>query len=87
MSQRKKLLERLQSNPDDFTSAELETLMNQCGCRKSNKGKTSGSRIAYVHQETGRMFLAHSPHPARVLKHYQVKAVIGFLDSIGMLEE
>lgn len=86
MSQREKLLARLLSEPNDFTSAELETLMRQCGCEKNHRGKTSGSAIAYVHQESGRVFKAHSPHPAKVLKHYQVTEVIEFLRGIGAME-
>lgn len=74
---------RLMSEPGDFTMDELETLMLHCGCQKNHRGKTSGSAIAYVHQESGRVFKAHSPHPGNVLKHYQVAAVIDFLRSIG----
>lgn len=86
MSRREKLLERLMSRPDDFTSDELETVMLQCGCRKSSRGKTSGSAIAYIHVKSGRVFKAHSPHPAKVLKHYQVAAVIEFLQSVGEIK-
>jgi len=86
MSRREKLLERLLSGPSDFATDELETLMRQYGCRKSDCGKTSGSAIAYVHEASGRVLRMHSSHPRKVLKHYQVADVIEFLRGIGAVE-
>lgn len=83
MSQKDSLIARLQSKPKDFTIDELDSLMNRCGCRKINRGKTSGSAIAYVHDKTGRKIKLHSPHPQKELKLYMISLVIDFLSEIG----
>ena len=45
---KEKLLARLKSNPKDFTFEEMETLLTTLGFEKSNKGKTSGSRVKFM---------------------------------------
>ena len=82
MSKKENLIQRLRSKPKDFTVKELDALMTQCGCEKSTKGKTSGSRIAYIHLETSRVLNMHSPHPKKELKPYMINDVINFLESV-----
>ena len=53
MSQKDSLVERLLSKPKDFTIDELESLMGKCCCKKFNRGRTSGSAIAYIHEAKG----------------------------------
>ena len=45
MGQKEKLLKRLKTRPKDFTFEEAETLLRYFAYRRSNKGKTSGSRV------------------------------------------
>ena len=50
MSKKQKLINRLKTKPKDMTFNELETLMSSLGYSRSNKGKTSGSRIKFLIQ-------------------------------------
>ena len=50
MGQKDKLIERLQSKPKDFTFEEAETLLSFLSYRRSNKGKTSGSRVILANE-------------------------------------
>jgi hypothetical protein len=47
MSKKDKLIKRLKSKPRDFTFDEAEALLLTLGFRKSNKGKTSGSKVIF----------------------------------------
>ena len=51
MSKKEKLIDRIQEVPKDFTFNELDTLLTYFGFEKSNKGKTSGSRVKFYHSE------------------------------------
>lgn len=51
MGTKEKLIARFRSMPTDFTFDELERLLKIFGYEKSNKGKTSGSRIIYKNNE------------------------------------
>ena len=85
MSQKDTLIKRLKSRPTDFTIYELDSLMSKCGCRKSVRGKTSGSAIAYIHEGTGKILSMHSPHPKKVLKKYVIDDVLDFLALISAI--
>lgn len=85
MSQKEDLINRLKTKPKDFTTSELESLMSKCGCVKSNRGRTSGSAIAYVHEKTGRVLKFHSPHPKKELKRYMIDLVLDFLRDIDAI--
>ena len=45
MGTKEKLIERFRSLPTDFTFDEMEKLLGYFGYERSNKGKTSGSRV------------------------------------------
>jgi hypothetical protein len=47
----KKLKNRLLSKPKDFRWDELKTLLQSYGHREFNAGKTSGSRVRFVHDK------------------------------------
>ncbi len=74
MGQKEKLLKKLNSNPKDFTFDEAETLLHYFNYRKSNKGRTSGSRVMFtnINQPNIKITL-HKPHPRKELLGYQVK--------------
>ena len=73
MSKKEKLINKLKSNPKDFTFDDAESLLGYLGYRKSNKGRTSGSRVKFANGDTGDLILLHRPHPQKELREYQVK--------------
>ena len=75
MGTKEKLVDRLKSQPKDFTFEEAERLLTLFGYTKSNKGKTSGSRVMFI-DEQNRKILLHKPHPGNILKTYALKDII-----------
>lgn len=75
MGTKEKLVDRLKSQPKDFTFEEAERLLTLFGYTKSNKGKTSGSRVMFI-DEQKRKILLHKPHPRNILKTYALKDII-----------
>lgn len=84
MSKKEKLINRLKQKPKDFTYEEARTILNYYGFIEYNKGKTSGSRVIFIHKQTGLEIMLHRPHPSNVLKHYQIEIL---LEAIKKLEE
>lgn len=75
MGTKEKLVDRLKSQPKDFTFEEAERLLTLFGYTKSNKGKTSGSRVMFI-DEQKRKILLHKPHPGNILRTYALKDII-----------
>jgi predicted RNA binding protein YcfA (HicA-like mRNA interferase family) len=74
MSKKQKLIERLRLKPRDFTFEEMESLLLSLGFKKSNKGRTSGSRVLF---ELGDVSIdLHKPHPQKELPMYQIKKIL-----------
>lgn len=84
MGQKEKLIKRLKSKPKDFTFDDAETLLNYLSYSRSNKGKTSGSRIIFISENHGAILL-HKPHPRKELKAYQIKQLIDILEQEGLI--
>ncbi len=76
MSKKEKLKKRFLSKPRDFTFDELTSLLTGLGYEIHNKGKTSGSRVAFTHLTTKHIITLHKPHPSNVLKAYQVNEIL-----------
>ena len=70
MSKFEKLKDRLLRKPKDFTYDELRTLLITLGYLESNKGKTSGSRVAFIHRDSQHILRIHKPHPQNIIKGY-----------------
>ena len=85
MSKKEKLKKRFLTKPRDFTFDELTSLLIALGYKISNKGKTSGSRVSFVHSITGHIIALHKPHPANTLKVYQVNEILDELDKQQLL--
>jgi hypothetical protein len=51
---------------------------------KSNKGKTSGSRVKFESEIYGAILL-HKPHPQKELKAYQIKQLVEKLEQEGLI--
>jgi len=82
VSKHEKLLKRLASRPADFTWAELVSLMASL---EFEMEKASGSGRKFVHPVRESVLYIHEPHPAKVLKSYQVRDAVFFLRKEGIL--
>ena len=85
MSKFDKLLERFLSKPKDFTYQELKSLLNGFGYIESNKGKTSGSRVSFIKNDSMHIIMLHKPHPNNELKRYQIDLIIEELKEQGLI--
>lgn len=74
MGTKEKLIERLKGLPKDFTFDEAERLLTRLGYAKSNKGKTSGSKVLFIDKQN-RKILLHRPHPGNIIKDYALKEI------------
>ena len=77
-------IQRLKSKPKDFTFNDAETLLKYLNYARSDKGKTSGSRVIFVNNEHGSILL-HKPHPQKELKAYQIKQLIEILEQEDLI--
>lgn len=84
MGQKEKLIRKLKSYPRDMTFDEAETLLRYLTYIRSNKGKTSGSRVMFT-SDTHPPILLHKPHPRKELLEYQVKQLIEILEQEGLI--
>jgi len=87
MSSYEKLLERFLRFPTDFTWDELNRLLNKHGYYQNNKGKTSGSRVAFEKRDSDISLDLHRPHPRNNLKPYQMKDIFEFLKKIEEIKK
>jgi hypothetical protein len=85
MSRRQKLLTRFLAKPTDFTFEDVGALLGGCGYRKMKSGKTSGSQAAFIHEKSKHIIRLHRPHPAAILKRYQLDDIEGELRRKGFL--
>ena len=85
MGQKEKLILKLRSNPKTFTFDDAETILGYFTYTRSNKGKTSGSRVMFTSAEYRTKILLHKPHPRKELLEYQVKQLIEQLEQEGLL--
>lgn len=84
MTQKDKLIKRLKAKPKDFSFEEVEVLLRYLGYVKTEKGKTSGSRVMFMHDER-KPILLHKPHPRKELSEYQIKQLRDVLEREGLL--
>lgn len=84
MGQKEKLIEHLKSKPKDFTFSDVETLLGYFNYKRSNKGRTSGSRVMFISDDHPPIML-HKPHPRKELLAYQIKQLIEILEQEGLL--
>lgn len=84
MGQKDKLIRKLKSKPRDFTFDEAQTLLEYLSYVRSDKGRTSGSRVMFTSAEHGTI-LMHKPHPRKELLEYQVKQLREKLEQEGLI--
>lgn len=82
--QRDKKIVRLLSKPKDYTYSELKQVLGILGYKELNKGKTSGSRVAFSNEEK-RVIRTHKPHPDDHVKGYVLDEVVKALRENGDL--
>lgn len=85
MVTKEKLIERFKNQPKDFTFDEMEKLLFIFGYVKSDKGKTSGSRVIYKNGNK-RPIMLHKPHPGNIIKSYAMKQVLNDLTEAGFIK-
>lgn len=78
-----KLIQKLKSKPKNFTFDEAEKLLQYFSFTKSNKGKTSGSRVLFSNGIS--RLLMYKPHPINELKTYQIAQLLTFLEKEGLI--
>ncbi len=79
-----KLIERLLSEPMDFTWDELQKVLSHFGYEELKRGKTGGSRRKFA-DEQKHIISLHKPHPGNILKRYQVEDVVSSLKEKGKI--
>lgn len=84
MGQKEKLIQKLKSRPKDFTFEEAESLLGHFSYSRSDKGRTSGSRVMFVSEQYAPILL-HKPHPRKELLSYQVKQLVDTLEQEGLI--
>ena len=84
MSKLEKQKARLLEKPKDYKWSELKNLLKSMGYKEFNSGKTSGSRVRFIHAVYGQINL-HKPHPRPILKMYQIKQLVEQLKKEGLL--
>ena len=85
MGQKEKLIAKLMSHPKNFTFDDAESLLGYFTYYRSNKGKTSGSRVIFTSDLYKTKILLHKRHPSKELLEYQVKQLIDNLREEGLL--
>lgn len=84
MGKKEKLIKKLKSKPKDMTFEEAETLLKYLAYTRSDKGRTSGSRVMFTSNDHAPILL-HKPHPGKELLAYQVKQLAEILEQEGLI--
>ena len=84
MGRKEKLIKELKKRPKTFAFADAESLLNYLDFVRSDKGRTSGSRIMFV-SKTHDAILLHKPHLQKDLKTYQIKQLADYLEQEGLI--
>jgi len=79
MSKYDKVLLKLLNRNSTITYQEIKYLLGKLGYEESQKGKTSGSRVAFINVEDKHIIRLHKPHPGNELKDYVKREVISEL--------
>ncbi len=76
MSRLSKIVERLLDPRTRITFQELEYLLGKLEYIEKKTGKTSGSRRAYINQDSKHIMRLYKPHPGNELKRYAKNYII-----------
>ena len=84
MWKKEKLIKELKKRPKTFAYSDAESLLNYLNFVRSDKGRTSGSRVMFTNEAHGSILL-HKPHPQKDLKSYQIKQLADYLGQEGLI--
>ena len=87
MNKREKLIRRFRTLPKDFTFDEVLALFEGYGFELDNKGATSGSRVKFYHSVDQKVYVMHKPHPSNIVKGYQMRNILNFLNDNDYLKK
>ena len=79
MGKHEKLLEKFLRKPKNFTFDELVVLLKGFGYIVEQRGRTSGSAVAFYNEKLNDKILIHKPHPQKEVKKYVLELIIGKL--------
>lgn len=85
MGTKDKLRERFINLPSDFTFDEMQRLLESYGYERSDKGRTSGSRVIFKNGDK-RPIMLHKSHPGNIVKGYAMKQVFDDLKEAGYIK-
>lgn len=85
MSKRQKLIERFLVIPNDFTYDELVQVLKLFGYMEDKSGKTSGSAVRFIRENSFSQIRFHKPHPQKIIKRYILQYIKETLESEGLL--
>ena len=83
MSTKEKLRDRILSIPADLKYSEMQSFFISLGYRESNKGSSSGSRVAFISDTEKITF--HKPHGSKPMGRTTIRQIIEALRSYGKL--
>ena len=83
MSSKEKLVKRFLSLPRDFTFDEVVRLFALFGFVLSNKGHSSGSRVAFIHSDE--VFTVHRPHSENIVKRGTLQNIKEYLENKNLI--
>jgi hypothetical protein len=86
MGTKEKLINRFKTLPKDFTFDETVSMLSAFGYKKHNKGATSGSRVRFKNEQTGKYLDIHKPHPGSVMKEWMMRTIYQHLKSNGFIK-
>lgn len=79
MTKLDKAINKLLNDNAVLTFHELNLILKGFGYLDKKTGKTSGSRVAFIHNETKHIIRIHKPYPGNELKLYIKKYIISEL--------
>lgn len=85
MSKYDKLIVKLLNRSSTVTYQEIAYLLGKLGYKETQKGKTSGSRVAFINKIEKHIIRLHKPHPGNELKDYMKKEIISELKDKNLI--
>jgi len=85
LSKRQKLIEMFLVIPNDFTYDELVQVLKLFGYMEDKSGKTSGSAVRFIRENSFSQIRFHKPHPQKIIKRYILQYIKETLESEGLL--
>ncbi len=85
MTKLEKLISKLLNKKSIITYNELRKILIKLGYEEDNKGKTSGSRVAFINRQSMHIIRIHKPHPGNEIKMYAKKYIVKELKDKNLL--